>query len=185
MKARPYTFSFDHEPCAWAVFPNNTRPLTEIASDPLNFQLLCETSIPSNEAFSVASKIHAALMEVWAASVKAWGVPTHTLKEMSITLRHTSSNATWQEVIRFQEKIQWISGDSMGDDCCDFYFIYSFLITAVVFAIYCVFLHIKSFKHVTKWKMVRKQNVIASQVDSDALHAFNTQAFLFLITFFS
>lgn len=56
--------------------------------------------MPSNEAFSVASKIHAELMEVWAASVKACRVLTyththiHTFREMSITLHYASSNTT-------------------------------------------------------------------------------------------
>lgn len=106
IKARPCALTFDHEHCTWAIFPNNTKPLTEIASDPLNFQLLCETSMPSNEAFSVASKIHAALVEVWPARVKACGIPTHTLKEMSITLLYTSSNRTWhssQKLFLFNE----------------------------------------------------------------------------------
>lgn len=63
--------------------------------------------MPSNEAFSVTSKIHAVLMEVWAASVKAFGVLAHTLKENehNRALQQQQHNATKQpEVIHFQWK---------------------------------------------------------------------------------
>lgn len=72
--------------------------------------------MPSNEAFSVTSKIHAVLMEVWAASVKAFGVLAHTLKEMSTTVHYNSSNIMLQssrKLFIFSGKLA-ISSDSMG-----------------------------------------------------------------------